>query len=99
MYQYYIPATVGYGVLRKTFEVRNATIKHYDSKEGKTIKVPMLVTDKAALIVLSGLISMYAWPIHVGNDIRQLEMRFRGLDPAWYSLKDEKETIADYIFT
>ena len=95
---YYLPATVGYSVIRKTLQVKDATVTHYDTKQCKRIKVPMFVTDKAALVAFSALACIYGWPMFAVQDLNEFECKVRGLNSEFYNIT-EKQYVADYLLS
>jgi hypothetical protein len=98
---YYIIA-LSYGMCRKAYELKNATITHdtYDSHSLKKVKVerPILLGDKLLLTSYATVLSPFLIPIHIKNDINKLQMHLQGLDPNDFEV-NKKEHLYDYIFS
>jgi len=96
--RYYIPITVAYGAVRKTIQVKDATIQHYDRRKSTYVHIPMLLTDKICLVAYSAMFSMYVWPIFVVQDFKKAELKLRNLKPEWYDI-NEKQYVGDYLLS
>ncbi len=88
----YIAASMTYGLIRKTIQVRRAKV--YDCKCEK--KVPMLATDKVMVVAFSTLVTPLFCPLYVYHDIKDLEIEIRHLNENDY--QSQKEDVFDYLF-
>jgi hypothetical protein len=98
---YYIIAS-SYGMCRKAYELKDATITHdvYDGHSLKKAQVqrPILLGDKLLLTSYATMLSPFLIPIHIKNDINKLQIHLQGLDPNDFEV-NKKEHLYDYIFS
>ncbi len=97
-YKKYLVATLSYGLIRKGIQMRDATISHYDRRKNETIRIPVLLSDKVMVTGLSGIVSVYLWPIYMYNDLRKLEIDIKNVRHDWYYDSTDKY-LSDYIFS
>lgn len=57
----------------------------------------MPLGDKLGIVVGSGLIAPYIFPLWIINDINYIDIKCRGLDPKEY-FNDSGVTTFDYLF-
>lgn len=97
----YMALTVSYGLIRKGFHMRNATVSRYDFKTHESIQIPVLMCDKALISVLSGFAAMYVWPVYMYKDLKYFEIKCKkNLQSDWY--EDDignRRHLIDYVFT
>ena len=83
MAAHYLTTTALYGALHKVPLVWNASFyrkQSDDSCKNNHVKlVPMLFTDKAALIVVGAVTGPYLWPIYLYKDVALIERKVRGI--------------------
>ena len=68
----YLLATTGYGLLSRAYHTNDATVR----REGETC--PMLIRDKATVMLIGALTAIEFWPFYVFADIGKLELNLRG---------------------
>jgi hypothetical protein len=99
--RYYIFA-FGYGICRKAYELKDATILHtsYDSNTLKKVQVerPILLGDKLLLTSYATMLSPFISPMHIKNDINKFQIHLQGLDPQDFEVS-KKEHLYDYLFS
>lgn len=94
----YMAVTFAYGGFRKSQHMKHATTIHYDRKRDQNIKVPVLTCDKLLVTTLCAFASVYAWPVFLYNDLKDLEISSnKCLDPTWYRYK-ATNTLLDYFY-
>lgn len=94
----YFPIAIGYGFIRKTWELRDATIVFRDHHEREYKQIPILVVDKAMIALCCGLVSISIWPIYLYHDLRAVELYFNPtLETHWYT--SQKTSLVDYLFS
>lgn len=74
-----LPYTIAYGTVRKTVHVGNTPVKSNRSPKDTTTD-DIYLTTKTAIVLVSGMSSMYTWPYYVCKDIYSFERWIRG-DP------------------
>jgi hypothetical protein len=87
---------MGYGFGRKLPILYDATTETYD-KNGKKVRIPMLLTTKAAITGISAICSIYVWPLYMHNDLSKLEIYARGYNPEDFGYRTPW-TSFDYVF-
>jgi len=97
----YAVATGSYGIIRKTVEMWDAKLHvKYDANYDKVDKmVPVLLIDKLWITAMSGISSVYLWPLYMTMDMKKAEVAFRGLSSSDYNIKTTKTSITDYMFS
>lgn len=96
----YLLATASYGFVRGCCRVSKGTLTKYDHENRCEKQIPLLYVDKAAISLLSSVISPYVWPMYLWTDLAYLEVCLdKTKDPKMYSLNKEKKYYYDYIFT
>lgn len=97
----YVMASMAYRFVRKISDIKNAyvTVRDYDiqSRERVQKRVPMLYTDRIAVMTISTLASPYLFPKYLYDDLSGVEVYLRRANPMDYGAK-EKHTIIDYMF-
>lgn len=88
--------TMAYGFGRKLPILYDATTETYD-KDGKKVRVPMLLTTKVIVAGISTLSSLYVWPFYLHNDLSRLEVYARGYNPEEFGYRTPRDC-ADYVF-
>lgn len=94
-------STVTYGMVRKAIHLHGATITHVeynDNHKRVEKKIPVLAADKLWITALSGLASIYLWPMYAMGDLKRAEIYMRGLKPSDYDVSQDKKYTADYLF-
>ena len=98
----YFYFSAAYGVLRKTFQVYDGYTEDstWDDKTRKIVKekIPLLVTDKMMVVATTAFISPGMFPIYFLSDLRQLEIKARGLDKERHSSSRTRYHAIDYLF-
>lgn len=91
---YYHLFGIGYGAVRKSIQMSDATVYDWvlveDPKTKKKrmmkMELPLLIVDKATQVALGGLVCSVSWPLFAYLDARRLEMWVnRDQDPRWNS--------------
>lgn len=93
----YFAGSVAYGCARKINDLKDAKIEIYDRENHDYKVVPMLITDKAAIMATSCIAAPALLPIYVMKDLAQVEMWWRQCDPSDYGYR-AKTSIHHYLF-
>jgi hypothetical protein len=95
----YLFATVGYGVIRKAWQLRDATVSSRDIVTGDRVHVPLLLTDKLVITAVSGVAAPYLWPLYVLSDVRRAEIANRNSgNDLFYLQQEENFSAFDHLF-
>ena len=77
------PCVFAYGVGRKVFLLKDATVdeRQENTKTGyiEYNKVPLLHTQKAVIVALGGLTTMALFPFYIYEDVKRCERYIRGI--------------------
>lgn len=88
----YIPIATLYCGIRKIIKTSDThyKTKTYDpqSNSYNYTKIPMLLTDRVFVSLISGLTGMYIAPVCLINDIRLLEVKMRGLEKEYLNTNE-----------
>lgn len=97
----YAAAALTYGGLRKAMIVKDAELyKHSDCPRKESY--PLLFSQKAALVGIGALSSIYVWPYYAAIDICKLECSAKGLKVSDYManlLRERPTSIVDYVLS
>ena len=91
MFNKYCKFALIYGFTRKTIQV----LWHpfYDEEK----RVPVLMSEKVSIIGLGGLFSSAYLPLYLLDDLANLEISMRSLDPNLYYRNNELKTFTDFV--
>lgn len=96
----YFALTASYGFNRKLLQVKDAYVTdwfYYDhTSENK--KVPMLITDKVSLVLISMILTPSLWPFYLIKDMSEIEIKCRKLNREDYFSSKDRYYI-DYVFS
>ena len=84
-----------YGFSRKILHTHNASVKSYNM-DFNAQKMPMLFTQRLSVIGIGGLISAVCLPLYVMDDMKELEVWIRGIDPVSYDI-DKPKYIWEFV--
>lgn len=87
----YMAVAATYCALRKVIGLRDAHVQTavYNGSEFKSKEVPLLISEKAFVVVGSLVTSPWFFPITVAKDITWLEVKMRNLPPEDYGLGEK----------
>lgn len=70
----YCAATTVYGFVRRTYQVKDASIEVFDKKTNKVKHTPMLLVDKAINIITSSAVAPILFPFLLYQDLAWWEI-------------------------
>lgn len=97
----YMFGSAAYGFARKVCHMSNAPPVHgkYDADTRTFTRVPMLLVDKVVVVGLSTLIAPILLPLNIYNDVKWLEIKLSGINPADHTVFDADYRMSiDYLF-
>lgn len=96
----FLNCALSYGLIRKAFYLQNATVKetYYNKKtnEIEDYRIPVFITDKIGITIISGFSAIYLWPLYVYIDLRNYEI-YKSPDDKYRSFKKEKDTLIEHL--
>ena len=82
--QYYVPAAIGHGFIRKLLITRDAHYEtkkyNYETRQNDVTRTKMLTIDRVGLIAVGTIANIVYAPIYALKDLRTVEIDLRSLD-------------------